>query len=281
MSNRLEAAARSDSAAALCGFETFGVLGRKSDALPPSRFAFFLVDNWPTPSFSPLLLLPGNTLCAHDLPRIEQLYATLRVANAAVTDTPYLTILKQDGVHDLRGLDASLAAADWHREPKPLLLKVFTRQPDRSLPADHVTDITDFAPGRMPAAYCDLLHAGFGSDDDYLAQVEATFAGASARTQIVLIRNRDGAVVAGGAVSVRDRMAFLTWGTVAPAWRDHGYHRYILNHCLATAVAAGARVSALTTRNDRVGGRHDSALEMYICRKRASDGRPLPAQRAR
>jgi hypothetical protein len=267
MSNAVDRNAAAKARAALQGIEVFGVLGRKLEALP-ERFVFYLVDNWPTPSFSPLLLLPDSDLGKQDLPQLEQLYSTVRIANSTVKDTPYFTFIKQDGLYDVPSLEAALSAADWHKEDKPLLVKIFTGDPDCSLPEDHTTEVTEFSRAGFPAAYLDLLREGFAADDAYVSHMEKTFSGSSARTQIVLIRNPEGKVVAGGAVSVRDRMGFLTWGTVARAWQGSGYHRFILNHCRAAGASAGARMSALTTRNDRVSGRCDWLLELFICRKR-------------
>jgi hypothetical protein len=269
MRNPVDRNAIAKASADLRGIEAFGVLGRKVEALP-ERFVFYLVPNWPTPSFSPLLLLPGSDLGEQDLTQLEQLYSTVRVANATVKDTPYFTFIKQDGLYDVPRLDAALTSADWYKEDKPLLVKIFTDAPDCSLPEGHTTEVTEFSRTGFPAAYLDLLRDGFAADDAYVSHMERTFSGSNARTRIVLIRNPEGTVVAGGAASVRERMGFLTWGTVARTRRNNGYHRYILNHCLAAGASAGARMSALTTRNEHVSGRCDLLLELYICRKRGT-----------
>jgi hypothetical protein len=247
----------------------FEVLGHKMPGPSADRFLFYLVPDWPTPSFSPLLLLPGQGLDNADIKRIEELYTKVRNANPHVKDTPYLTLLRGESLYDLEALQRTLGEAGWQIEDKALSINVFRGPPHARLPEHHVAEVIEFSERGLPPQYCDLLRAGFGADEAYLLHVRGTFARATARTQIVLVRNAAGEVVSGGAASVRGNLGFLTWGTVTAACRDMGYHRVILNQCLSVAASAGAEIGILTTRNDRVRGRGHTMTELLICRKTA------------
>jgi len=250
----------------LTALDAFGVLGRRYTSIPAARFVFYLVDSWPTPSFSPLLLRPGIRLVRDDLDHAESLYRRVRCANPHVKDLAYLTVIADADLSDPGGLSGTLAEAGWQQEGRPLSINIFSAAVPLRLPPGHAADIVDATDG-LPATYCDLLRSGFNSDPSYLTWLRAAFSGSDAPTRIATIRNQTGAVVAGGAVSVRGELGFLTWGTVAPAWRDRGYHSVLLNYCLALSGQMGATTSILTTRNDRVRGRYDRRLELTICRK--------------
>jgi hypothetical protein len=256
-------AARHTRRSSLAFLEAFEVLGRRYQTAP-GKFEFVLVPDWPTPSFSPLVLDPKENLNPADLRMLEHFFLCVRSPNRGVVDTPYLTILQDGRPERLDHIDEVLRAVGWGRDRKPLTVNIFHGPVSPTLPPGVEAEVVA-ANGRLPPAYAELLRAGFGADDVYLDYVEAAFRMAPSPTWILLLYAQ-GEVVAGGSVTVGAPWAFLTWGTVLPAQRGKGYHRPLLDSCRALGAARGARASALTTRNERVMGRCDEMIELFICR---------------
>jgi hypothetical protein len=257
----------------------FSVLGADVDLDTRSRFRFHWVRSWPTPSFSPLVLLPGERLEASDLAAVEGYFAEHPNHNRAVSDRPYFNFFEGDGLYDTGRIAALCAEHGWTIEDRPLAINLMHGDQTVALPAGHQVAVARFAERGLPDEYQALVRAGFRADDEYLSWMDRACAEAPADSYIVLLHG-DAGVVAGGTVSVRGALGFLSWGTVGERHRNQGYHRLLLSVCRSAAAAAGGRISALTTRNAMVRGRCDEVVELYICRKGQSNG-PGPRAGAR
>lgn len=247
--------------------QVFSVVGGRVEVPATSRFRFCLVPDWPTPSFSPLILVPGETMERSDLSAIERYFGDHPIVNPYVSATPYFNYLKGEGLYDEVQMTSILEGDGWVREENSLAVNLMRGVAPSKLPANLCTLVSSFAEGGLPSEYKELLWLGFNADDKYLALVEEVYAKANADTRTVMLRHADGDVVAAGTVSIRGKCGFFTWGTVHPAYRDRGFHRFLLQACRSVAVEAGARTCALTTRNPRIRARCEEIVELVICRK--------------
>jgi hypothetical protein len=243
---------------------TFQVLGEwKSEPNQP-RLWFSLVRHWLTPSFSPIQIMPGETISPGLLEVVERVHQQHRTrANPYVAQTPYFTVLR--GSFNDQELQPVLRAG-WARDSEPLALDIMIGGASAVLSPDLTHAEERLTGSRFDADYAALLKSSFGGGDDYVDLVKATFAEASAETSIVSLR-RGNAMVAAGSVSVRRELALLSWGAVHPNFREQGLHKLLVAACRAAAVARGAKRTMLVTRNSRVRGRGDTTLELDIFRK--------------
>lgn len=243
----------------------FRVLGIPAAPGSPS-FCGFVVQRWMTPSFSPIILRPGMPIGTTELEAIDEFFRRHPIDNPALDSRPYFLILR--GKVGERVMNAVGEHTEWCVDPTPLSLEC-------SRIASHTAEgvasqgmlVSERPTLPLPSDYEVLLRRSFGADDNYLAAVESAFRDSDASSITVLLRSPDESPLAGGTVSVRGTMAFLTWGCVDPAARGLGLHRHLVAACAKVAAANGATSYALTTRNPRVRGRCDVQCELFICRR--------------
>jgi GNAT superfamily N-acetyltransferase len=256
--------------ASLSALDVFSVLGRPPDDLQAPKFHGFITPHWETPSFSPLVLRPGETLEREDLRQLEGFFRRHPIRNAALSQVPYFTFFEDLPAQDVAAIRATCAAAGWEVERDPLSID-FLALPMAipSMPAVRVR-VVDTTGGHLPPEYREIIRRNFKADDAYLDRVASAFRTADAQSFTVLLAPGDDAPVAGGTLSIRDGLGFLTWGAVDPHHRHQGLHRRLLSACAAVGSARGAQRCAFTTRNREIRGRWHDCVHLCICRRHAT-----------
>lgn len=240
----------------LAALSFFEILGAKVADLLPQQFAARILVGWINPSFSPILLLPGEQ---PDGAALEGIKAFLR--EQWQKDPRGECAAYFNSVKPLR-----VTANGWCLDPRPMSLEIFMAGRALDLPPGIRPDIVDPCGLGLPSEYRALLRRNFGADDDYLGAVERAFLNPAASSKTVLLRNDEGTPMAGGTISVKANLGFLSWGTVDHGYRGRGLHKLLISSCLKAAGEQGAVECALTTRNAQISGRGNRSLKMYIHR---------------
>lgn len=245
--------------------DVFTVLANQIQFLRPDKFKSYHVSGWESPSFSPIILLPGMSLDEADLQDIEQFFCTHPIQNPALNPAPYFNFFRAGGNED-EAVRFKLAEHGWQIDPDPLSIEfVDLGASSPSIPGLKL-QVLDAASGLHPE-YRELLAHEFAGDERYLDAVERVYRRSPARSYTVLVGPAGGAATAGGTVSVRGDTAFMSWGCVSARCQNRGLHRLLVSGCAAVADERGARVCAFTTRNARIRKRWSRYLELWICRK--------------
>src|SRR5215470_5638583 len=80
--------------------DVFSVLGETPVDFESDKFRFYTVPGWESPSFSPLVLLPGETLERSDLEQIEEFVRRHPIRNPALNPAPYFNFFAGEGLYD-------------------------------------------------------------------------------------------------------------------------------------------------------------------------------------
>lgn len=245
----------------------FGVLGRE-EQLAHGEILLFTVADWVAPSFSPVICLAPMPSKAHlDLVR------TVWHRSDRLGTRPSLLIPATGGPPPtLEG---------WALDDRPLL--VIVEPCDVEAPSEP----RQGSPDESPEFDLRVRNAtDRAARDDFLSVVASSFP-SEARDHERLLRplQQDGVVtdftfvsakntssgpIATSALSVRGRLAFQTWGSVAPQFRGLRVSRILQQGNLRRARQLGAQAAITVTRNPRVAGTHRPHVDLWIYRFRSS-----------
>jgi hypothetical protein len=247
--------------------DVFSVLGERVTDFDLQKFRVYLLPGWHSPSFSPLVLLPGESLELGDLRRIEELVRKHAIQNPTLSPAPYFNFFAGEGLYDMEQIRAVCAEAGWVIDKDPLSIEVLgERLPVRVRPSLYVT-LVDSGRSGLHREYQDIIRRNFNADDNYLRAVEGVYRDAKAESYTVLIGMIGTPAIAGGTVSIRKKLSFLTWGCVNTEYRNKGIHRLLISACSTVAMSHGVSTCAFATRNKLIRRKWDRYVEMFICRK--------------
>lgn len=247
--------------------EVFSVLGEPPDDFQNDKFKFYRVRNWETPSFSPLVLLPGARITEPDIEYIEEYFVRHPVSNRDIKNTPYFNFFGGSGLYDGQALRKICGKMGWSVDPNPLKVNLLQNAVAINLPRGFIISIYNSFEDGIPEAYKEVLRRNFNANDEYIRNVGSVFRNEDICSYTILIESHDGETVGGGSVSIRNGFGFLTWGAVNEQYRNRGFHGVLLAACKSVAAAYGVNVCGYTTRNKFIVDKRDYGAEMYICRK--------------
>jgi len=249
----------------------FSVLGEASTDFGRGKFDFHRVEGWLSPSFSPLVLLPGRSLNHADLESIEEYIRQHPIRNPALNPAPYFNFFTQEGLYNTEAIRSVCNAAGWTIDEDPLSVEFVTDRKPVSTPPGIVVTVVDATNSGLHPEYREVLRRNFRADEAYLSEVEMAYRRARALSYTVLLGSDTGVTLGGGTISMRNSLGFLTWGSINPEYRNQGLHRLLLSACVKVAMNHGVKTCAFTTRNKFIRRKWDSFSEMHICRKSTKD----------
>jgi hypothetical protein len=246
----------------------FLVLGRYLNNYRNDKFLFCLVENWETPSFSPNILLPNQDITKNDLVYIEDYFSNFQWNNKAVKKTPYFNFINNYSGYDLKKIKSVCEENNWNIEKEPLRINFLKNPIKIKLHDEYEYSITKTLNGILPECYKEIIRHNFNLDNDYIKYIEKIFRRDYVDTYIVLVKNRSGECIAGGAVSMCNNIGFMTWGSVNKEYRNKGIHQILLAVIKNLCDEMGIHSCAYTTRNKYIVNKCDYNIEMLICRKK-------------
>ncbi|MCP3660217.1 MAG: hypothetical protein GY830_07900 [Bacteroidetes bacterium] len=246
----------------------FSVLGEKSRYFKNNNFIFNLVPNWETPSFSPILLIPGETLEKKDLEYVENYFKNHPIINSAVEKTPYFNFIKGEK-DDIESIKLVCKKFNWSFDPAPLRINILEKPIAINMPSDFSFTVYKFSKiNGLVQEYKDIVKTNFDLNEQSIKFIEDSYKNKKAKSYTVLINTQDRQCVGGGTVSIYDQRAFFTWGSINKLYRGKGFHQLLLAVCKMIATSYGIDTCAYATRNKFIKNKCDSYIEMYICRKK-------------
>lgn len=247
--------------------QSFSVLGEMPKDFDNSNFKFFLIPNWETPCFSPIILLPGKHIGPSDLKSIETYFQKYPIKNSALKNSPYFNFFMGKGLYNVESLTKTCVETGWVIDQDPLTVNLLEKPIEINLPPGFHIVVSNIFDSPISDDYKDIIRLNFNADEQYLEYVEGVYRHSEAHSYTVIIRSKDDQPVGGGTVSIRNKLAFFTWGAVNEKYRGNGFHEILLAACRMIASSYGVKHCALTTRNNYIRRKSDSFAEMYICRK--------------
>jgi hypothetical protein len=249
-------------------FKVFSVLGQKPKDFHNNKFSFYLLKNWETPSFSPLILNPGHNLTKNDLNYIENYFYNHPITNHSLKTFPYFNFFHDPNNYDFNLIESLCRRCNWTIDLNPLRVNLLEHPLVIDLPdAQQYYEIYQLTERDLHNDYKQLLRLNFNADNKYIEYVKQIYNTTRFYSWTVLIRSLNGACIGGGTVSIRNKIAFLTWGCVKEPYRNQGFHYSLLAGCKMIATSYNAYLCGYTTRNQFILNKSDITVEMYICRK--------------
>lgn len=252
--------------------DIFSVLGESPKDFTNNNFKFYLVPNWETPSFSPIVLLPGSNINQVSLEGIEAYFKRHPIKNLAIKNVPYFNFIKGKGLYNVKKIKALCQKLGWIIDPIPLRVNLLLKQIPLDLPKGFNYVVYNSYDQGIPEVYKDVLKSNFNADDDYLKNVESVYKNESIQSYTTLVKDHNGRCIGGGTVSIRNGFGFLNWGSVIEAYRNMGFHQVLLAICKSIATSYDIKVCGYTTRNKFILNKCDKSVAMYICRKDYRNG---------
>lgn len=247
--------------------EVFSVLGKTPEDFINDKFKFYCVHNWETPSFSPIVLLPGEYITEPDIKYIEDYFKKHPITNRDIKNTPFFNYFGDKGLYDDQAIKQICDKMGWSIDPNPLSVNLLQSPIQINLPRGFSISIYNSFENGITEAYKDVLRHNFNANVEYIKNVECAYNDETINSYTILIKSHNEECVGGGSVSLRNGFGFLTWGAVNEQYRNRGFHQVLLAACKSIATAYGVNVCGYTTRNRFIVDKCDSSIEMYICRK--------------
>lgn len=241
----------------------FAVLAQDATELAGGVARAFAVEEWPTPSFSPVIHLAAGMPDAAELAAVERYWSDRFGALAP----PACLLLP------VTGPAPEPIGAHWHPDDRPLHVIV---EPVAAVESaqDSAVRITPLGDRAAEQEFLELVTACFpdaaADPDRVLRQLRR----AEAHTDLITLDSGTPTrPTATCAVTFKNGTAFQSWGAVPEPYRGQGLSRRLqadtMNHCQS----AGATVSVTVTRNPRVIGTERPRLDLWIYRNSAPGDR--------
>lgn len=246
----------------------FSVLGTTPKDFLNSKFCYLHTPYWPTPSFSPLTLLPDNSLTRHDIQYIENYFENHPISTPSLLQTPYLTLLDFKHYSNINEIQNQLSQHGWSIDKNPLIISLI-KAPIRVNNAARYEVVTkNIKKTGISSDYGTLIKENFFNDNDYVKCINELFTTAKSHSYTILLKNKND-IIGGGTISLNTNAAFLTWGAIHKKYRNQGFHKHLLAHCTQIAFDKGITLCGLTTRNPYIKDRTENIIKLFICRKNA------------
>lgn len=242
------------------------VLGSAWDSGHPAIRAA-IIPQWEGPSFSPIVLAGGSLPDDSVTSLVERRFEDAPITNSYLNPEPYLLVPGMDLDQAPRAYREAFKNLGWHVEDDPLSFNLLQPPKPLVVPERHTVTITDSGREGLAADYRALLGRSFGLGPGVLDRLSELFLRSDAVTLTLGVNDASGELVAAGSVSIRERYAMLTWGTVDQACRGRDIHRTLIGGCVSLAASYGADRCWLSTRNPRVRSKWDGSYELYIARR--------------
>ncbi|MFD8559672.1 hypothetical protein ACFV1N_20525 [Streptosporangium canum] len=235
----------------------FAVLAQHTSDLADGAFRAYTVDDWPSPSFSPIIHLglappqPGELDAVRTYWHHQwgpQVPACLLVPVAGASPAPL--------------------PGGWHAEPRPLHVIVETPAPaEVDLDSAFTLSVTPLGDPATEAAFLRLVTVCFPDTRTAPELVMSQLRQADARTELITItRPASSEPVATSALSVKDDTCIQTWGAVPEPYRGLRLSRTLQQAASRRCRELGATTTVTVTRNPRVIGPGRPHLNLWIYR---------------
>lgn len=238
----------------------FAVLARHTTDLAGGTFRAYVVDDWPAPSFSPIIHLGAHPPHEDDLDAVRG-YWNDQWGPAL----PPCLLIPVTGPHP-----APLPGG-WQPDPRPLHVIVETPGPAVvTVPEGFNLAITPMGDPANEAAFLDLVTTCFPDTRTAPRLVLEQLRQADAQTELVtLTRRTPPGLAATSALSVKDGTCFQTWGAVPEPYRGLRLSRTLQQAAAQRCLDLGASRNVTVTRNPRVIGPTRPRVDLWIYRAAA------------